>query len=82
MQSVKLDPLPPTIAKASEVGKGEPYKTTTGTAHDLKHLGGPYGNNDPIYKKAPGHWKVNCVKDLHEKVCTVASGGRGGGGPG
>ncbi|KAK2163037.1 hypothetical protein LSH36_87g06000 [Paralvinella palmiformis] len=67
-KSVKLDPIPPTLNQPNQVQKEEPYKTTTGTVHDLKHLGGPYGNNDPLYKKAPGHWKIDYVKDLHEKL--------------
>ena len=62
------DPLPADLAVKDQVPKGEHFKTTTGDVHDLKHLGGPYGNRDPLYKKAPGHWKVNYVKDLHEKV--------------
>ena len=55
--------------KPDEVPANDMYKTTSGTAHDIKHHGGPYGNRDPYYKKAPGHWKINFVKDLHEKVC-------------
>lgn len=67
-KSVKLEPIPATIAKPDEVSRDAIYKTTYGTAHDLKHQGGPYGNKDPYYSKAPGHWKMDYVKDLHEKL--------------
>ena len=61
--------MPATLAKPNELIRHEHFKTTTGTAHDTKFLGGPYGNIDPQYKKAPGHWKVDYIKDFHEKVC-------------
>ena len=70
-QTVIGDPLPATLAGRDEITKDERFKTTTGVVHDNKHSGGPYGNQDPRYKKAPGHWKVHFVKDLHEKVGTV-----------
>ena len=71
MQTVINEPLPAPLVRKDEVPREENFKTTTGTVHDLKHFGGPYGNRDPYYKKAPGHWKVNYVKDLHEKVLKV-----------
>ena len=71
LQTVINEPLPATLAKPDEIVRTEHYKTTTGAAHDVKFLGGPYGNRDPDYKKAPGHWKVDYVKDLHEKVCIL-----------
>ena len=67
LQRVIHDPLPPTLAVQDEIIEGDLFKTTTGSAHDRKHLDG-YGNRDPLYKKAPGHYKVGYVKDLHEKV--------------
>jgi hypothetical protein len=69
-QSVFRDPLPPNIAKPEEVPNDQAYPTTTGNVHDPKFLGGPYKND--IYKKAPGHWKVDYVKDHIEKVNTTA----------
>ena len=60
--------MPADLAKPDEITKDERFKTTSGTAHDHKHSGGPFGNLEPRYGKAPGHWKVNYVKDLHEKV--------------
>ena len=70
-QSVIHEPVPPTLAHPDEISKDERFKTTTGIVHDTKHLGGIYGNREPIYKKAPGHWKVNYVKDLHEKASAL-----------
>jgi len=68
-QSVLLNPLPPKLVKAAEVTRDEHFITTAGSAHDNKHAGLVYGNQDPLYKKAPAHWKVDYNKDLHEKVC-------------
>ena len=62
------DPLPAELALKDEIVCPDIYKTTNGVAHDVKHMGGVYGNQNPLYKKAPGHWKVNYVKDHHEKV--------------
>jgi len=67
-QSVLLNPLPPKLAKPAEITRDEQFITTTGNAHDQKHMGLVYGNQDPLYKKAPAHWKVDYNKDLHEKV--------------
>merc|ERR1712038_7321 len=67
-KTVTGEPLPPTLALQDEIPRDEHFKTTTGIVHDNKHSGGPYGNQDVRYKKAPGHWKVNYVKDLHEKL--------------
>jgi len=69
LQNVILNPLPPKLAKPAEVTRDEHFTTTTGTIHDQKHSGLVYGNQDPLYNKAPGHWKVDYNKDLHEKVC-------------
>jgi len=65
---VTLNPLPPQLAKNSEITREEHFTTTTGTAHDHKHVVGVDSNLDPIHKKAPGLWKVHYNKDLHEKV--------------
>ena len=72
-QSVLLNPLPPKLAKAAEITRDEHYLTTTGIVHDQKHMGLAYGNQDPLYKKAPAHWKVDYNKDLHEKVVNLCS---------
>lgn len=71
MQSVIREPIPATLAKPNEIIRAEHFKTTTGTVHDAKFSGGPYGNLDARHIKAPGHWKVNYVKDLHEKVIDI-----------
>ena len=68
LQTVLRDPLPGELVTGDEVPLDDRFKTTSATAHDVKHTGGPYGNSDPLYKKAPGHWKVDYVKDVHEKV--------------
>ena len=68
LQTVIGEALPVTLVGQDEVPQMERFKTTSGSAHDTKHMGGVYGNNDPLYKKAPGHWKVNYGKSLHEKV--------------
>jgi len=67
-QNVLLNPLPPKLVKPSEITRDEHFITTTGYAHDQKHAGLVYGNQDPLYKKAPAHWKVDYNKDFHEKV--------------
>jgi len=67
-QNVLLNPLPPKLVKPGEITRDEHFTTTTGSTHDQKHMGLVYGNQDPLYKKAPGHWKVDYNKDLHEKV--------------
>ena len=61
-------PLPPDLVKTDEIPRDQHYKTTTGTAHDYKTPGGPYGNRDPHYKKAPAHYKVDYVAKHHEQV--------------
>jgi len=66
--TVTPNPLPPKLAKSNEVNRDWHYLTTTGDAHDQKHMGLNYGNLDPLYTKAPGHWKVDYNKDLHEKL--------------
>ena len=71
IQTVLRDPLPAELAAGDEIPLDDRFKTSSATAHDVKHTGGPYGNSDPIYKKAPGHWKVDYVKDFHEKVVLV-----------
>lgn len=68
MQSELRNPIPPNLVQHPEICHTEHYKTTTGTVHDVKQQGCSYGNLDPLYKKAPGHWKVHYNKDLHEKV--------------
>ena len=68
-QTVKGDPLPAELVVPDQVPRNERFHTTTGDVHDLKQIGaGPYGNRDPHYIKAPGHWKIDYNKDLHEKV--------------
>jgi len=61
--------LPQKLAQSNEVTRDEHFTTTSGTEHDQKHMGLVYGNLDPLYKKAPAHWKVDYNKDFHEKVC-------------
>lgn len=68
LQTVADCPLPPDLAKHSEIDYHQHYKTTTGTAHDFKTPGGPYSNQSPSYKKAPALYKVNCVNDHHDKL--------------
>ena len=65
-QAMLREPLPPPLAKPDEVTRDQHFKTTTGAFHDPKHPSLLYGER--IHKKAPGHWKVNYVKDLAEKV--------------
>ena len=67
-QSVIGQPLPPELTLKDEITSPDVYQTTSGKNFDEKHLGGIYGNRDPYYKKAPGHWKVDYVKNHHEKV--------------
>lgn len=66
-QTELYEPLPPRLAKQDEVTRDQHYDTTTGKTHDHKYIkGSPYQN--PLYKKPPGHWKVDYVKDLAEKL--------------
>ncbi|KAI0207377.1 hypothetical protein LSAT2_007971 [Lamellibrachia satsuma] len=68
-KTVLRDPLPPPLAKDDEFRKQDYFRTTTGTVHDNKYLETAYKPDvNPIYQKAPGHWKVNYVKDVHEKL--------------
>ena len=68
-QTVIRDPLPPALAKHDELPRKDYFRTTTGTMHDNKYLETAYKPDiNPIYRKGPGHWKVNYVKDVHEKV--------------
>lgn len=60
------DPVPPPLARQDEITRDQHFKTTYGDFHDPKYGKGVYGN--PIHQKAPGHWKVNYVKDLAEKL--------------
>ncbi|KAK7481500.1 hypothetical protein BaRGS_00027262 [Batillaria attramentaria] len=60
------EPLPPPLAKQDEVTRDQHFKTTTGHFHDNKYPSNLY--RDRLHKKAPGHWKVNYVKDLAEKI--------------
>ncbi|PVD18243.1 hypothetical protein C0Q70_21769 [Pomacea canaliculata] len=60
------DPLPPYLAKEDELTRGQHYQTTSGFYHDRKPHTLLYGER--IHKKAPGHWKVNYIKDLAEKI--------------
>jgi len=60
------EPLPPSLAKQSEVTKDKPYLTTKEYFHDSKKPGLLY--HDAIHKKAPGHWRVTYMKDLTEKL--------------
>ncbi|XP_041365951.1 uncharacterized protein LOC121380963 [Gigantopelta aegis] len=59
-------PLPPGLAKGNEIIKDQAYDTTYGDYYDSKHKGSLY--DFPLHKKAPGHWKVNYVKDVAEKL--------------
>ena len=68
-QSVQLAPLPPPLAAHAEVAPKERFRTTTGYAHDRKHVDrAVYGNHEPLYKQAPALYNVHYNKDLHEKV--------------
>lgn len=60
------EPVPPPLAQQDQITRDQHFETTTGKAHDAKYPGLLYSN--PIHKKAPGHWKVDYVKDLAEKV--------------
>ncbi|ELU15411.1 hypothetical protein CAPTEDRAFT_224565 [Capitella teleta] len=61
-------PLPPELVKPSEIDNAQHYKTSTGTAHDFKTTGGPYGNQSQEYKRAPALYKVDYVNDHHDKL--------------
>lgn len=65
-QTLIREPLPPPLAKQDEVTRDQHFETTTGKAHDNKYPYGPFHNT--VHTKAPGHWKVNYIKDLAEKV--------------
>ncbi len=67
-QTVLKDPLPSELILGDEVPAEERFQTTAAAAHDVKSGS---GNEDPIYKKPPAHWKVNYVKDFHEKVDSI-----------
>lgn len=60
------DPVPPPLAHQDHITRDQHFETTTGKAHDRKYPGTTYSN--PVHKKAPGHWKVDYVKDLAEKL--------------
>lgn len=62
------EPVPPPLAQQDQITRDQHFETTTGKAHDAKYPGLLY--SDPIHQKAPGHWKVDYVKDLAEKVIT------------
>ena len=66
MQTLLRQPLPPGLAKGDEILKDQAYDTTYGDFFDPKHKGALY--DFPLHKKAPGHWNVNYVKDVAEKV--------------
>ncbi|KAJ8298646.1 hypothetical protein KUTeg_022706 [Tegillarca granosa] len=59
-------PVPPPLAKQDDITRDQHYLTTTGTYHDHKYPNGVYNNS--IHLKAPGHWKVDYVKDFAEKL--------------
>ncbi|ESO97527.1 hypothetical protein LOTGIDRAFT_104414 [Lottia gigantea] len=65
-RSVMNEPLPRNLAAPDEIIDNQRYDTTTGKAHDNKHPGTTY--NNLVHLKPPGHWKVNYVKDLAEKL--------------
>lgn len=60
------EPVPPPLAHQDQITRDQHFETTTGKAHDKKYPGLLYSN--PVHKKAPGHWKVDYVKDLAEKL--------------
>lgn len=60
------EPVPPPLAKQDNITRDQHFETTTGKYHDNKYPGTTYSN--PIHQKAPGHWKVDYVKDLAEKL--------------
>ncbi|KAK3602620.1 hypothetical protein CHS0354_034204 [Potamilus streckersoni] len=60
------EPVPPPLAQMDQITKDQHFETTYGKSHDTKYPTTVYSN--PIFKKAPGHWKVDYVKDLAEKL--------------
>ncbi|XP_060556411.1 stabilizer of axonemal microtubules 3-like [Ruditapes philippinarum] len=60
------EPVPPPLAHQDQVTRDQHFETTTGKAHDRKYPATLYSN--PVHQKAPGHWKVDYVKDLAEKL--------------
>lgn len=60
------EPVPPSFAQQDEMTRDQHFQTTTGSVHDKKYPATLYSY--PIHKKAPGHWKVDYVKDLAEKL--------------
>lgn len=60
------DPVPPPLAHQDQITKDQHFETTTGKFHDKKYAATTYSN--PVHLKAPGHWKVDYVKDLAEKL--------------
>ena len=62
--------MPPPLAQQDQITRDQHFETTTGKAHDNKYPELLYSN--PIHQKAPGHWNVDYVKDLAEKVCSLS----------
>ena len=58
--------MPPPLVHPDHITRDQHFETTTGKAHDRKYPATTYSNT--IHQKAPGHWKVDYVKDLAEKV--------------
>ncbi|XP_046573804.1 uncharacterized protein LOC124281845 [Haliotis rubra] len=65
-QTQLREPLPSDLAKPDEITRDQIFQTTYGNAHDRKYPGGMFANT--VHNKAPGHWKVNYVKDVAEKL--------------
>ncbi|XP_051899177.1 uncharacterized protein LOC127585615 [Pristis pectinata] len=64
------DPLPPKLRELNAIHPYDEvfncYETTTGSAHNLKTIGGVLGH--PRHVKARNHWNVHYMKDLSEKL--------------
>lgn len=71
MQRTVGNVYPPPMMHDDFVSKDEYFKTTTGTTHDYKAPGGIL-SQQPLYKRAPGSWKVKYVEDNIAKVSYMA----------
>jgi len=63
-QSCMSEPLPRSLSGSNHVQ--DHYKTTTGSAHNYKPTTSELSN--VVFKKAPGHWKVNYTEDTIKKI--------------
>ena len=72
-QATRNHPLPPNLARPSSTNPlmvDDVYQTTTGSTHNYKVV-----EDDtllhPVYRKAPGSWKVNYTLDAVSKVIVI-----------